>query len=403
MNRQDFLGLLNQTVKSGNENSGIIKRCAAEFYSEKEFSSVISSAFPFGKVAVLYLKSSFEKFGKYYTDIIRRQSIKPYNYVMPQGVKLSFENIFDVIGIPEDVRAIIFFDDELRHLAGYLCSVLNVAYVCVVKSARTRGIICPQAVFNYENSSDLFGVDCKRYVFIDFDEALKGTDIYKTYLYILSRQISVIDADVKAAVSGRSCDFCIELINSAVNFSRDNFGKGEDFTLKLLYWGIILEIVDDLSYGEILRNSAVFNLEYLTANGFSEEEVFFFAEKILNIYALFLNGEAEELLTVPNYNKRAKELADLTGKDDGEFLNGLLEQRKLFNSSREKINAILKTVKDKIDLTVKTFSEIKEKYRENIIPKDLKKAYGVIKYCGDVPKTFNLMTLVRDSGLTELI
>ena len=386
-------------------SGGDDKNCrSAEFYSWEEFFPVLKKTVPFGKVAVLYLKSSFEKFGKENTENIRRLGIKPYNYVMPQGVTLSFENIFDVITLPEDVRAIIYFDGELGALVNYVATVLNVLCMRVVKDPFVKGVLAPFVCFDSGVSSDIFPIACDRYVFVDFAAVKDAKDNKeKAIAYILSRYLSVIDGKILAAAYGETWEDALQLILSAVNYCRNN---ADNMDLGgLTYWTLATEIADAFSFGALLKNSSAFSLSYILKR--TEDLDFYLSScrKLFGVYLLYLKEESENLLSVPDYNARAKTLSEKTGKDFISVAEGIIKQRKALKENAEKINAAVSRIKVNladIESVFAAFSAATEKLsvKETSLTGDTAFA---LKSCGDIRDTFNLMTVIRESGLTELI
>ncbi len=403
MKPENLIKNLNLSVRllSGGDD----KNCrSAEFYSWEEFFPVLKKTVPFGKVAVLYLKSSFEKFGKENTENIRRLGIKPYNYVMPQDVTLSFENVFDVITLPEDVRAIIYFDGELGALANYVAAVLGVLCMRVVKDPFVKGALAPFVCFDSGVSSDIFPLTCNRYIFVDFNAVKDAKDNKeKAIAYILSRYLSVIDGKILAAAYGETCEDALQIILSAVNYCRNN---ADNMDLdELTYWALETEIADAFSFGVLLKNSSAFCLSYILKK---TEDIGFYlssCRKLFGVYLLYLKEEGGNLLSVPDYNARAKALSERTGKDFISVAEGIVKQRKALGENAERINAAVSRIKVNVADTEGVFAAFSAAM-EKLSVKDAvltgNTAFA-LKSCGDIRDTFNLMTVIRESGLTELI
>ena len=386
-------------------SGGDDKNCrSAEFYSWEEFFPALKKTVPFGKVAVLYLKSSFEKFGKETTENIRRLGIKPYNYVMPQGVTLSFENVFDVITLPEDVRAIIYFDGELGALVNYVATVLGVFCMRVVKDPFVKGALAPFVCFDSGVSSDIFPIACDRYIFVDFNAVKDAKDNKeKAIAYILSRYLSVIDGKIFAAAYGETWEDALQLILSAVNYCRSN---AENMDLgELTYWALATEIADAFSFGALLKNSSAFCLSYILKKTEDSDFYLSLCRKLFGVYLLYLKEESQNLLSVPDYNARAEILSEKTGKDFISVAEGIIKQRKALKENAEKINAAVSRIKVNladIEGVFAAFSAVMERLSVKDSATFGDTAFA-LKSCGDMAGTFNLMTVIRESGLTELI
>ncbi|MBP5686794.1 MAG: hypothetical protein J6W87_03315, partial [Clostridia bacterium] len=115
--------------------------------------------------------------------------------------------------------------------------------------------------------------------------------------------------------------------------------------------------------------------------------------------------ETGNLLSVPDYNARAQILSEKTGKDFISVAEGIIKQRKALNENAERINAAVSRIKVNLADTegvFAAFSAATEKLsvKETSLTGDTAFA---LKSCGDIRDTFNLMTVIRESGLTELI
>ena len=395
----EIIDSLNKTLSSSptpNVNS------SAEFYSVDKFPDVLKTVAPFGKVAVVYLKSSFESFGKEVTFLINKIGSRPINFVMPTSVKLSLETIFDVIGIPEDVRAIIYFDGELAPIINYLATVLSLTAIRIIKDFNTDDVLAPIVFFNNENGADLFPITCKNYVLIDFPSVKKSDPEYAVN-YIFSRYLSSIDYKLFCAANGKENEYSAE-IDAAVDFCKNfidgkNSDKGE-----LLYRALKIENSERVFGGEPLKNSVLFSLKRLSKK--TERSLFdqIATLKISEIYLLFLSGKAEGLLNVPDYVCRANFISEKTGLSVSSVADGIISQREKLRSEGQKISLALTDIKKGaqrlIDISAYYTSALS---KEADAPRiNLKEYAAALKSSGDMPDTFNMFTLVRESGMSEL-
>ena len=122
----------------------------------------------------------------------------------------------------------------------------------------------------------------------------------------------------------------------------------------------------------------------------------------MRLYALCAENSEMPFIT-PDYNTRATELAAITGSDDGAFLKGLTEQVAYLKKAdivriKSAFNAELKSQESALGMIERQFAAFGGKKFEDFSP-----YIAAFKLCGDLPDTFNFMTLIRESGFTEFI
>ena len=105
--------------------------------------------------------------------------------------------------------------------------------------------------------------------------------------------------------------------------------------------------------------------------------------------------------TVPDYNKRVKELADITKSDDGAFLKGFAAQIKALKG--KDLLSVKADLKDDINLISEEFKVVEENYSKlgGNPDADFAPYVKALKLCGDLPDTVNFMTVIRESGFLE--
>ena len=388
-----FIQKLNSTAKS----LGIAEKIL--FHAEDPVDVVVKIA-PYGKAAVIYSKTAFIKHGKTFTEKLKKSGVKPLNFIMPNDDAKSFENVFDVIGIPEDVRAIVCADFSVKDVCAYIASLFDIPVVYVINSVRTYGLFAARARFRFNNRYDLPLIRCVRHIAF-IKTALPESDTAEQYADLMSEIPALTDYRVYSALSGKKASkAAYDLMKSAV---KDAFGESGATPVNLLYQGLNAELADFASSGVIHGNSAAYC--FLRLNGFAEEKglKFTLLSKILLFYALCAE-QIEDAFNLPDYNARAAELAALTHFDDGEFLKGFLEQLKHLKG-KEKLKQLKVALKAELSAqsaAVPYMRSVYEKLGGESLS-DFTPHAKAFKHCGDVPETLNFMTVVRESGLCEYI
>lgn len=361
--------------------------------------SVVRSVAPFSKVAVLYKKDTFYAYGKAFTERLKTAGVKPLNFIMPENVSLSFESVFDVIGVPDGVRAIVCFDRELTDIAAYLATVFKISVVSVLNTVETEGVLPAKVPFYLGGFADFFPVNCAYHVVLSDTAYSDVSGIAEQYISVMSRITALSDYRARLAVyGGKPEKAAYEAIKNAIISA---FSNSDAYTL--LTSGLIIETANLVSDGAIIYNSADYCFRRIAGKKLSGGERLALLDKLLRFYLLCAE-ELNDPFETPDYNKRAQELSALVKSDHGAFLKGFIKQ--IEKIKRCKNTDSVKTMFKKeftaqtaaIKKIEETFVSLGGELCNNFAP--LIKA---LKCCGDLPNTFNFMTLVRESGFTEYL
>ena len=382
---------LNNTAKILGLNSRV------HFYNA-DIIKVVGDIAPFGKIAAVYTKNTFSDFGKDVTNNLKCANIKPLNFIMPENAVLNLSSVFDIICVPDDVRAVLIFDRELMDLAAYIATLFKIPVIFALDCINTDGVLCAKVPFFWganKSETDFFSVDCEYHVVISDNACMFGNKT-EQYISIYCKILSLIDYRIRLAIcSGNSYEFERNIILNAIRIANFSYSANN-----LLISGLKIELANLASGGEILFNSAEYSFKRLT--GFKEEKDIRFSliKKLINLYSLCVS-EKDMPFTVPDYNKRVKELADITKSDDGVFLKGFAAQIKALKG--KDLLSVKADLKDDINLISEEFKVVEENYSKlgGNPDADFASYVKALKLCGDLPDTVNFMTVIRESGFLE--
>ena len=375
------------------ESFGVGNR--VRFY-DGNVSFAVTSVAPFSRVAVLYSARSFEDFGKDFSATLKKAGVKPLNFIMPPSVTVRLENVLDVIGVPDDVRAIVCFDRALIPIAAYLATVFNIPVVYDMRSACAEDVIPAKVPFSFGVScAETVAVNCVYHIAVDF-EKLSDEGVAEGYLSLISKRVALSDYRTKMKILGKRikkslCDAIEETINAV---------KTPVTAQDVAFYGLKAEILSLAFGGEPIYNSAYHCFKRLT--GFIQDngQNFAFLQKLTALYSLCAEN-SDMPFDIPDYNARTKSLAALTLLDDGKFLRGFSDQKKALKSAD--LSAIKVAMKKElgylssfVEKAAKTYIDLGGKISEDFSPYT-----RALISCGDLPDTLNFMTVVRESGFLE--
>ena len=391
--------ILAERVKNLELNNIIHIKTGDRFNSLKELA-------PYGKFAAIFTAKSFTAFGKDFSERAKLLGFKPLNFILPEDAKLNFSNVFDMIGVPEDIRAIVYFDSDLYGVALYIATLFNVPCAYVMRKPLIGGFFRSRIVFSYEKFSDLFSADCERYLILDdaFIDKTLSDSVYENYVGLFTESLSVADMIACSALYEDNSPRYLR----AFSYAKDSIDavisspckKTEDFSDMLFLALSTLSLADFSLGGKILSESAKTSFMRLAGANCDTATLYAFYIRALSLYALACLSS--DPLLVPDYLSRADALKELTGKDDGLFLDGFIKQTQAIKTVGT--DKTVSAVKDYISLLNDNLINFRDAYI-NYGGKcvDFTPFNSALKYCGDLPDAFNFMSLVRETGISERI
>lgn len=385
------------TFYSGDSIEGILK--------------VVSKVAPFGKVAVVYTKNGFSEFSKNLTTELKKIGAKPINFIMPDleflGGVFSLENLFELFYFPEDVRAVITIETSLINEISYYASVLNIPAVYCVNNGLVENLLPYRVYVKNANDIDEVIITCKRHIIIDQKQIIDCKELgAELFAFIESKISAFIDYSFNTFINGDKGQ--ADIYNYAVQSLKEVYSIIEqplsNRKERLLYNLIKISLSNYLMQGELLDYSSLYSALRLLKNG-SAYTMLNLCLKIIGVYELYLSDNFSETLLFPDYNKRAESLSFATGENVNKFIQNFENQLKILNKTNKKLPKAKKVLLEKVVAVKKDINKIFNTYfalngkNDGVDNLDISVA---LKYSGDLSKNINLMSLVRESGITEL-
>lgn len=369
--------------------------------------SVIKRTTVRGKVAAVYSERSFKKHGAKVTSIIRSEFCSVGNVVLSDSI-LSVEDVGAIISAAEDARCIVCFDCENFGAVTYAASVVGVPAALVVDEFGFYDVLPTRAILKNGSGWEYVKTSAPRYVIAD-EKTFFGCDVAGAYASVLLRLTDFTDYRVKRALQNDVADKrSYSLMKSAVSSAYSAVKLGiKERAEKIIECKLIAESANVAARGALSDFSASRNAAricYMSGN-VKESRSVYILKKILGVYDLYFSGEYDDILEIPDYLARADKLAEIAGSDDYTFMAGIKKQRELCTNKKSAEEKLKVSLKDEIKSqnqiaasVIKTYFALGGKDSSNKAVLN-----AAVKYGGDLPDTFNCMSLVRESGITEYI
>lgn len=386
-----------------------------KFYQGEEIAQigkVSSTIAPCGKIAVVYLKQTFDKIGAELTKQIKNANCIPLNFIMPESEEeqefFSVENFAELFYFPEDVRAVVTVDNSIISQVCYYASVINIPVIYSINNINSQTIL-PYGVFvKNKGNVEYVKLCCEQHIILDhLALGLDKNNFIDLYAEIVSKTPAFIDYRIKRFLCGGKNDsIAYEYARHAVSqtFSAIKFENKNKFAI-ISYNLLKIQLANFFAEGRLFDFSAVEMALKLIKKKQSAISLNL-CQKILQIYALCFSGKYEATMLFPDYLKRAESLSFATGEKSATFIKSFKYQKNIISKWAKKIEEVKKILLEETESLAKAIEIARQTYIAfggKEISCDLEELNTSIKYAGDLPNTFNGITLARESGITELI
>ncbi len=409
--------MLKETLKNLNDISAETEkilsakwRVFTRFYggnAECRLADVLQALAPEGKVIVLFTNESYARFGREALAFISSIGCKPFEKVLNDKIP-SVDDAGTILSIAEEARCILAFDGELFGFASYCAMIAKVPCVFLLEKIGCEDVISSVVLLKNGNGIERVKVRVPRYVVVD-EAAVKRYDVAAAYSGLISRLPDFADYRITCAVEKCAYDKrAYALLKDAVTSAFGIFSYGtEERCEKIAEYKFTAELANLASDGRLCDFSAMGNASYLFSASKKEERkpTLAFFSRIMRLYELCFSGEYDGILEIPDYLSRADKLSSLTGCDDKVFLSGLKKQCDLFcnvkKTAEKTASGLYEEIKSQravCDKAVSTYYALGGSVKQNCSFTD-----EIVNLCGDLPSSFNGMTLVRESGIAEYL
>lgn len=406
-----FVKKLSQFSNNVEKNYTSFKNFPVRFYDGDFVETALSlckDLLPTAKVVVFSTANSFSHFGEELNVRLKGQLNQTVNFIIDDNQELNLSIVKKIINFSEDVRGIIVTDIKLVRLAEYVCSIKNISLILRVDKFLNDGIIKNRIHVKNGETFDYVKVDLKRHVIIDMEELSKDENRSSCYVQIMSRVVSLLDYRIKTCFKDFVPDaFAYGQVKETILdiFGVINYSYYKQ--VEVLICGLLkIEVVNLLINGEIDDFSAISGFNYLYGNS---EATIDAIEILLGLYELGYSEKYDKILSVVDYNKINEELKSKSYSGETELLKWLLNRCQLFSKNKKELSAVSNFLIPEIQGLKNSFEKIKKTYHvlggKNYSDKNKKSSNFnfAIKHCGNLPLSFNGMSLLSEKGVTEFI
>lgn len=374
------------------------------------FKKLLPVLAPSSKAALISSRDAFLADGGNWMTAIRGGGARPLNVVVTKRFDNALENIGGLFSLPDDVRAVIVCESELYDVASYFAALKNLPIIYLAVSPEAENMLSPVVSLKIKKRTERIFADNARFVAIDTDILSRSKAGASAFASLASGIVSLVDYRVRGAFTGEYCSESYNLARAAIS-EAVNAAFAENAQQKLLEARIRLAVAEVYTEGRILSGGEYAVAELLESAGrrrlAAAERKFVAALKLIELYGAFFAHPRACGLRVPDYAARAKEAAEFTGRSETEILGGILKSAAAVNG--EKTENAARQMSEELAALERLTGKFAATYRalggdadifDNYTPGELRRAV----FCApDLPDTFSVLTLMRESGALELL
>ncbi len=374
---------------------------------EQELSDLAKNNLPYGKVAILYTKESYLRYGQNFSTALKSKGNSVIHLVLPDNFADTIESYSHVFNLAEDVRLIVATNKKFFGVAKYFAKIRETSLALVASSLNDYDLLCPTVEFLNFGRKESVSVNSKTHVLFDSSMLEQTQDFADCYAFIVSHALALADYRASCLMLNKKINKdAFVLASKAITSTYPLFTySNTEQPSKLLLGFLYLELANNLSKGELYNT-----FSSRQASVFLKEENLGFGAKLLltakptsGIYKLAMSGEYDKIMDYANYLTRADWVSKKLKILPKTVIEQLIFQSNVIKSHRKSIETIkqslVKDVDSFVDCGDKMISTFTALGGDTQI--DAVARAKAVKHSGDL--VLNGMSLVRESGISEHI
>lgn len=370
---------------------GDFEKLLLSFIKEKAFGGKVVVSL--GENYMQTLKKTFER--------VSAKSGCTFIYYVSENNGDNNKDVYSFFNFPEDTRAAITFGGSVFDGILLFGALKNIPVCYVPTSFADSSFFRKFIRIGNGTEKHKESVESDRYVFID-DNLLKG-DLYNAYAFVMSKLIAVLDYKINRACGGKNCYDENLLITGSVSDAFGVFKVSFDKREALLaesYFTVC--IADYFADNEFSRISSALNAAALYGDCSVKGEFNAFL-KILPLSDISFNQTPDNFDELPDYNRNVDFMEENFGLKKSETRKIYQYQTESLNRAKIDYNLLKGLIKDNASLVKTIYGTFLALGGEKITEQENADIRKAVKFSGDSVKAVNVMTCVRENGVTELL
>ena len=368
--------------------------------------SVIDTIAPFSTGVFLCCQTTFEKEENTYRKMLNGKGVKLINYILEKGEKPTVENLSGLFALPDTVRFIMYSDKRLSTFASYFAHFRKIPLIFIPQSLDFSNAF--NNVLTVINGDKLEKVRVKplRTVIVDKDY-IGETNMAGAFADLMSLLPTLTDYRINCNIlsvkpDAYAYDHLKECLSTAYKILSTPKKDRAELLLRLslkkaLIGGNAVDAFTDVS--------SIYAVEMLYAlrGKYNPQARIQTVVDLISLYSVCF--ETGVVMQIPNLNERAEYLAENTGISVKHYISNLIYQQAVLSGKGERIEKLKEFLKKEFPTSAKTGETVYKAYLslggEKTDSETFNEIFYTVLRAGDFERKINVMTIVRESGLTE--
>ncbi len=399
---------LNSTIKTISQKRGKpffdVDFWSGEFLTA--LPKMTNKLIPSSKVAVLFSKATYQTHAKQLTEKFKQNGNSIISVVMPDDFEDSLANYSEIFNLAEDVRLIVTLDEKFYSISKYFATIRQIDCLLVVRNLNCYGILAPEITIKKDECLEEVKISARGHILFDYNDIKKSTNsLANAYAFIVSHTLALVDYRINAFLTGVEVEKnAYYLASQAIINTYSIFSlKKEEFFNLLVENFFNIELANLFSYNNFYKS---FSSRFVAKQGdFNDYSASLLKTSTLiaKIYNLLCSDKYDKLLEYPDYLSRADFISKRLNLSHACVNSIIVKNCKTIESKYAKGVQFLKNAQKDVNSFVNCSNTMLNTF--TVLGGNVSQSqedFGqLIKHSGDL--TLNGMTLVRESGITELM
>lgn len=362
--------------------------------------SAIKTKVPFQKVALVLSQKSFCLYGEKLRSELNKIDNKVITLILDDK-ELNQQNANKIFSLPEDVRAVIVFNNEFFDLASYYATFTKSILVSVYANMEFYDCFKKTIYFNEQNVLYPYNIDCEISYVFDVNSIVNNPcDMSEFICRYCSKLLSPIDYRFNAYFTAQS-EKHLDVNKTYVAIAQilEKLKNHPDkLDLEMFLLALKIEVINGITFGKLFEcfSAKIASSSLLIQNNGSRDMELIYALLFSRLYLSALKGNYANM--VDSYSNRIIQLQKIYGvsrrSSVREYLSVAKRAKEMHLDDCDKRALSLELEKVYKGLCYSKL--ILQSYKEDLVKiktKDINSAF----FAGDLPNRVNGLTFIREN------
>ena len=366
---------------------------------------LVANATPNAKIALFFYKEEYNSFGKEVYDSFKKMELKPLCVIIPSNFNASVNSYKKMFSLAEDIRFAVGFNCKIMHAVRYFSTIRSIECACVLDKISDLSFLSNQTILYLKEKHDFFYYSGKVNVVLS-DKVFDNINAHTYFAELSCNLLTLFDYRIYCKVHRKSFNKkAYSFLLGALNQSSTVFAHTEKEQSCILVKNLFeIELANILSNGIMRFSSSIYSLKLILKNEITDFDKITFIKYASFLYESLFSNKYNDIMCSPDYNARAELISNMIGGQPEKYLTAIKTQIDNLNLVSLGLTEVYNTLYPEIQKVKKLYNTVLSVYfaLEGADEKSegLKRA---VLYSGDLLPYVNGMSLLRESGILEML